>query len=205
MKGILIAATVVILAGCATKNYGRQGELTDYEKNAMTCREMALEQAKVMGFLDHVQKESEFDGRSVLSFLGDFGIGNMMEKDNAIKSTNARLKQLQGVAAAKGCTQGAAPDTAATTNQGQRTDVDAPLVWGWGGTATAARAQQAGASSHPGGPKHGSSRLDAAQGIKKENDRWLSDGKEKSISIPSASRLKSSITLNSRMLRPSAN
>lgn len=118
MKGILVAATVVILAGCATKNYGRQGELTDYEKNTMTCREVALEQAKVIGFLDHVQKESEFDGRSVLSFLGDFGIGNLMEKDNAIKSANARLKQLQGVAAEKGCIQDAAPDTATTTQPG---------------------------------------------------------------------------------------
>jgi hypothetical protein len=115
MKTVLIAALAILLAGCATKNYGRQGELTDYEKNTMTCREVALEQAKVMGFLDHVQKESEFDGRSVLSFLGDFGIGNLMEKDNAIKSANTRLKQLQGVAAKKGCIQDAATDTAAAT------------------------------------------------------------------------------------------
>ena len=53
MKKVLVAGIVVLLAGCATKNYGRQGELTDYEKNTMSCRELALEQAKVMGFLDH--------------------------------------------------------------------------------------------------------------------------------------------------------
>jgi len=105
MKGIVVVVAALLLAGCATKNYGRQGELTDYEKSTMTCREIALEEAKVMGFLDHVQKESEFDGRSVLSFLGDFGIGNMMEKDNAIKSANTRLKQLQAVSAEKGCIQ----------------------------------------------------------------------------------------------------
>jgi hypothetical protein len=122
MKKVLVAAIVVLLAGCATKNYGRQGELTDYEKNTMSCRELALEQAKVMGFLDHVQKESEFDGRSVLSFLGDFGIGNMMEKDNAIKSANTRLKQLQSVAAEKGCVQDGPSGAAASSTQPARTN-----------------------------------------------------------------------------------
>jgi len=119
MKGLLVAATVLLLVGCATKNYGRQGELTDYEKNTMSCREIALEQAKVMGFLDHVQKESEFDGRSVLSFLGDFGIGNLMEKDNAIKSANTRLKQLQGVAAKKGCIQDGSSSSASADQPAQ--------------------------------------------------------------------------------------
>lgn len=95
----------LLLSGCATKNYGRQGEITEYEKQTMTCREVALEQAKVTGFLDHVEKESQFDGRSVLSFLGDFGIGNMMEKDNAIKSANARLKQLNELSLQKECGQ----------------------------------------------------------------------------------------------------
>ncbi|WP_323017367.1 hypothetical protein [Castellaniella sp.] len=122
MKKVLIAALVILLAGCATKNYGRQGELTDYEKNTMTCREVALEQAKVMGFLDHVQKESEFDGRSVLSFLGDFGIGNLMEKDNAIKSANTRLKQLQSVSAEKGCIQDGTSGALAPAAQPEHAD-----------------------------------------------------------------------------------
>ena len=103
MKKVLLAVLVLGLAGCATKNYGRQGELTTYERQTMTCREIALEEAKVMGFLDHVEKESQFDGRSVLSFLGDFGIGNLMEKDNAVASANTRLKQLKEVSAQKNC------------------------------------------------------------------------------------------------------
>ncbi len=107
MRKIVIAVLSLAMAGCATKNYGRQGELTDYERQTMTCREIALEEAKVMGFLDHVDKESQFDGRSVLSFLGDFGIGNLMEKDNAVTSANSRLKQLKDVSAQKGCAQGA--------------------------------------------------------------------------------------------------
>ncbi|QEZ48522.1 hypothetical protein [Cupriavidus oxalaticus] len=106
ISGVLCAAA---LAGCATKNYGRQGTLTDYEKTTMTCREIQLEQAKVQGFVDHVNKESEFDGRSVLSFLGDFGIGNLMEKDSAMKSATDRTAQLQTAANQRGCTS-AAPD-----------------------------------------------------------------------------------------------
>ncbi len=128
MRKVLVVWLVVLLAGCATKNYGRQGELTDYEKNTMTCREIALEQAKVMGFLDHVQKESEFDGRSVLSFLGDFGIGNLMEKDNAIKSANTRLKQLQAVSAEKGCIHDGASGTDSKTQTMQLIDGRSPGV-----------------------------------------------------------------------------
>jgi len=45
----------------------------------MTCREIALEQAKVAGFMQHADKESQFDWRSVLAFMGDFGNGNALE------------------------------------------------------------------------------------------------------------------------------
>ena len=94
-KRILIAVAVAALTGCATKNYGRQGDLTSYEKQQMTSREIDLEIAKVHGYLEHIQKESQFDARSVLSFLGDFGIGNVMEKNAATEAANKRLAQLQ--------------------------------------------------------------------------------------------------------------
>ena len=99
------------LAGCATKNYGRQGELTDFERQNLTCREIVLEQAKVQGYLTQIDKESEFDGRSVLSFLGDFGIGNLMEKNAAVKAANSRSAQLQNLSTAKNCqvVEGSAP------------------------------------------------------------------------------------------------
>nr|EIW4158139.1 hypothetical protein [Pseudomonas aeruginosa] len=41
---------------------------------------------------------------SVLSFLGDFGIGNLMEKDAAVDSANQRLTQLAGAKMQRGCT-----------------------------------------------------------------------------------------------------
>ncbi|MDO9205074.1 hypothetical protein, partial [Methylotenera sp.] len=69
---LLALSALVILSvhGCATKTYGRQGILTSYEKDSMTCREIELETAKVRGFIDHVNKESEFSGRDVLAIIG---------------------------------------------------------------------------------------------------------------------------------------
>lgn len=98
-----MVVAALLLTGCATKNYGRQGELTDYERQTMTCREMDLETAKVHGYLAHVEKESQFDGRSVLSFLGDFGMGNVMEKSAAMEAANRRLAQLQDTQVRRGC------------------------------------------------------------------------------------------------------
>ena len=102
---ILAVSTLVIVSiqGCATKTYGRQGTLTSYEKDSMTCREIDLELAKTRGFVDHVNTESEFSGRDVLAFLGDFGIGNNMEKRSALESANKRIEQLRDVRDAKKC------------------------------------------------------------------------------------------------------
>ncbi|MFT0531620.1 hypothetical protein ACMHYJ_02125 [Castellaniella hirudinis] len=110
--------TTLFLTGCATKNYGRQGELTDYERQTMTCREMELETAKVHGYLAHVEKESQFDGRSVLSFLGDFGMGNVMEKSAAMEAANRRLAQLQDTQVRRGCNKGNETVDPATGLQG---------------------------------------------------------------------------------------
>ncbi len=106
-RSIVCTAAMIMFVlgsqGCATKHYGRQGTLTDYEKTSMSCREIDLEMAKVRGFTDHVNKESEFSGRDVLAILGDFGIGNSMERGAAIKSANSRLEALQELKTSKGC------------------------------------------------------------------------------------------------------
>lgn len=94
---------VALSAGCATKHYGRQGTLTDFEKASMTCREIDLETAKVRGFINHVNKESEFSGRDVLAILGDFGIGNAMERSAALDSANERLSELSLLKNKKNC------------------------------------------------------------------------------------------------------
>lgn len=102
------ALAILSVQGCATKTYGRQGSLTNYEKDVMTCREIDLESAKVRGFIDHVNKESEFSGRDVLAILGDFGIGNGMEKSAALESAKKRLEQLGEQRNTKKCGAGSA-------------------------------------------------------------------------------------------------
>lgn len=103
VKNFVIFFVCLLLSACATKNYGRLSTLTEMEKNELTCREIDIEIAKVSGFLERVENESQFDTRSVLSFLGDFGIGNMLEKDSAVESAHSRLKQLQELKAQRGC------------------------------------------------------------------------------------------------------
>ncbi|MBB5198473.1 hypothetical protein [Glaciimonas immobilis] len=91
----LLATLTVTLSGCATKNYGRLSGVTDYEKRSLTCREINIEIARTEGFVQKVDTESQFDGRSVLSFLGDYGIGNVIEKNGAVNSADERMAALQ--------------------------------------------------------------------------------------------------------------
>lgn len=104
---VLLTATVAI-QGCATKTYGRQGSVTDYERDTLTCREIDIELAKVQGFVEHVNTESQFSGRDVLAILGDFGIGNSMERSAALESATVRTQQLRALRIAKSCGQSAA-------------------------------------------------------------------------------------------------
>lgn len=100
---VLAVVALATLSGCATKHYGRQGELTDYEKLQLNCREVDIELAKIDGFLKRVDDESSFDMLSVFSFIGDLGLGNVVEKRAAVKSATERRKQLREIRMLKGC------------------------------------------------------------------------------------------------------
>jgi hypothetical protein len=115
MNRIAFAAIALIVisstSGCATKHYGRQGALSSVEKDAMTCREIDLEIAKVRGFVDQVNKESAFSGLDVLAILGDFGIGNNLEKSAALESANKRIEQLNDQRNARKCSANLSTET----------------------------------------------------------------------------------------------
>jgi len=102
----VIAATMLAaaaLTGCATKTYGRVGPLTAFEKDSLTCREIALDTARTNGFIERVTTESRFSGKDVMAFLGDFGIGNSMERRAAMESAVTRQKQLGELRSTKKC------------------------------------------------------------------------------------------------------
>ncbi len=63
----------------------------------MTCNDIKVEIAKTRGVQAEIENTGEFDGKTVLGFLGDFGIGNGMAKSDARKKVTARLNQLEGL------------------------------------------------------------------------------------------------------------
>ncbi len=106
MKTIFTIAAVLLItvqAGCATKTYGRQSDVTNFERDTMTCREIDLEIAKTNGFISHVNSDDKFDGRQFLAIMGDFGIGNSMERSGAIESANKRISDLTALRTKRNC------------------------------------------------------------------------------------------------------
>lgn len=100
---LILLLVVVTLSACATKRYGRAVEITPTEQEALNCREINIEIAKVDGMIKQITEKSKFDGMDVAAFLGDFGIGNKMELDAALASANTRKTQLTSMKTAKRC------------------------------------------------------------------------------------------------------
>ncbi|PVY81086.1 hypothetical protein C7416_102188 [Cupriavidus phytorum] len=108
-KNIVVAGLALLAAqGCATKNYGTQAPLTDFERQTLTCREIELEQAKVQGFRAKIEGQSvRLDARDFVPW--NFGIGNHIAYTEAVESADQRAQQLQAAAKEKGCAAASAP------------------------------------------------------------------------------------------------
>ncbi|WP_434033686.1 hypothetical protein [Cupriavidus sp. a3] len=105
---VAVGLGLLTLQGCATKNYGTQSPLTDFERQTLTCREIEIEQAKVQGFRAKIEGQSvRLDARDFVPW--NFGIGNHIAYSEAVDSANQRAQQLEAAAIEKGCTT-AKPD-----------------------------------------------------------------------------------------------
>lgn len=104
---IVVAAALVpallLTSACATKRYGRLQPLTGTERVAYDCRDIDVEIAKVQAFQQQVVEGAQFNMASVLGILGDYGIGNSMERKAAEASAAKRLGELNDLKAQKGC------------------------------------------------------------------------------------------------------
>ena len=99
----LLIMTLSITA-CATQRYGRETEVSAAESKYLNCREINIEIAKTEEFLSDVRMQrADTNGAHVLGFLGDFGIGNVLEGDAAELSGEKRLKQLKQLSVQKNC------------------------------------------------------------------------------------------------------
>ncbi len=102
-KCVVFVVMAVALAGCATKRYGRLQPLTSYETLRYTCDQIDMELSKVDAFDRQVAQQAKFSGMSVASFLGDFGIGNVIERNQAVKTAAERRAQLQEARVVRHC------------------------------------------------------------------------------------------------------
>ena len=101
---LMIFIIALSITACATQRYGRENELTATEKKYFTCKDVEIEIAKTESFLSEVRmKRADTSGAHVLGFLGDFGIGNVLEGDAAELSGEKRLKDLREYKIEKGC------------------------------------------------------------------------------------------------------
>ncbi|GAB2953910.1 hypothetical protein [Hafnia psychrotolerans] len=102
MRSILIiTVSLFVLSGCATKQYPQAPAVTGEESSAFDCQAVKQEIAKTHSIQKEIEITGEFDGRTVLGALGDFGIGNGMAKSEATKKAQARLNQLQALDSTK--------------------------------------------------------------------------------------------------------
>lgn len=104
MKSIFAVITIFLLAGCATKQYPQAPAVTGEEAAVFDCKALTQEIAKARSIQNEITEIGSFDGRTVMGFMGDFGLGNGIAKSSATSKANARLTQLESLKAAK-CTQ----------------------------------------------------------------------------------------------------
>lgn len=106
MKHFAAASLLLLLfvQGCATKDYGRQSSLTDYEKEAMSCQDIDQEMNRVVAFVKRVK--SGGDDRHGMEFVAEMEnrwLGNSLERSAAVESANSRMIQLWALRDAKKC------------------------------------------------------------------------------------------------------
>lgn len=96
-KLIMVIAGMFVISGCATKQYPQAPSVTSEESAALDCAAIKQEIAKTHSIQNEIETTGQFDGRTVLGALGDFGIGNGMAKSEARKKAQARLQQLESL------------------------------------------------------------------------------------------------------------
>lgn len=93
---LLLAISIAsIFTACSTKRYGRLQNITELESQYLTCQAIKIEIDKAKKFINHIETNNEkFDKEYVFGILGDIGIGNRMEYNEAKKSAKDRLEDL---------------------------------------------------------------------------------------------------------------
>jgi hypothetical protein len=99
----LLISAVSLSAACATKRYPMATPLGSAERAAMNCRELELELIRSEEVKKQIVNTAEMDWRSVAGFLGDYGIGNAMAKNDAEKALSNRIESIRVAQIQKDC------------------------------------------------------------------------------------------------------
>ncbi|MCG8710021.1 hypothetical protein JHU04_003296 [Brenneria sp. 4F2] len=97
----LLSSVFFLLTGCATKQYPIAAPVLPEEASAMSCKDIDREIAHVKSVQYQIERTGEFNGRTVLGFLGDFGIGNGIAKSDAREQAYERKRQLYSLQTVK--------------------------------------------------------------------------------------------------------
>lgn len=92
-----------LLASCATKQYPQAPSVTSEEASAFDCKALNQEIAKAHSVQNQIKETGNFDARTVMGFIGDFGLGNGLAKSAATEKADSRLMQLQNIKIARNC------------------------------------------------------------------------------------------------------
>jgi len=100
---VLLGAVALFNSACATKRYPIAAPLSEKKASLMSCKDLKLELIEAEEIERKINETGEFDGKTVLGFLGDFGIGNAMAKSEAKQAVIDRKRSIQDAMAQKGC------------------------------------------------------------------------------------------------------
>lgn len=103
MRLVLMGAGAMLLAGCVTKDYPDVPKLSDYEKQNMTCADLAKEVRRSNEFARQIKAESEINWDTVTGVLLDAGVGNRYQRDVAARDLYFRRKGLAETWRDKNC------------------------------------------------------------------------------------------------------
>ncbi|WP_437612101.1 hypothetical protein [Erwinia sp. V71] len=98
VAGIIV---VLLLSGCALKQYPQAEEVSPVQASNLDCPAIDREISRTHEIQQEIARKGSFDGLTVLGFIGDFGIGNGVAKHRASKKAQERLAQLDALKAQK--------------------------------------------------------------------------------------------------------
>ncbi|WP_233592570.1 hypothetical protein [Erwinia psidii] len=84
-----------MLSGCALKQYPASPPVSAVEATQLDCAGVEKAIASQQQVQARIDRTGEFDGLTVLGFVGDFGIGNGVAKSQAQKHADQRMSQLK--------------------------------------------------------------------------------------------------------------